>query len=462
MDFYNSELRMLRGFLVRRVLLRVIMIVSAMAMFPFLQFHSHIDPMEIFPWNSNDCVSGRNFFPGLFLKPLSFYGLPLLETSSGLSPSQENVNLMDDVFRELMDKKLLNYGAKALCVGEGMGPAVSMLRELGFSDAFGLIRHPFLARKGFVYKLEFPDDSFDFVFSRGLYRVSVPALLVLEIERILQPGGVGAMLLGVSGYNPDGLIKITTTISSFLKSSEIINVHGINSFALVVFKKKSDDFSSFEYFRLPNECPSVTTNKPFMGYLEPLVEEKLIEPENNISYLPKFMDISNRERLVYIDVGAGEFDSSSIAKLFLPFYPMQSRTFEIYAIDHNVSVLTSYNKIPGITFIYDPELSEKQATVDFDSTLEMGLSSYFPSERFNFLRWFKETVAVGDFAVLKMNVGGVGFKLLHGLIKSGAICLVDELFLRCPNSNDVRVATGGDCLHLFKALRSSGVFVHQW
>ncbi|XP_077252655.1 uncharacterized protein LOC143892070 [Tasmannia lanceolata] len=474
MAFKNSELQMLRGFLVRRVLLRVFMVATLIAMFPFIQFMSHIEPMEIFSWNSSDCVSGRNIFPGFLLKPLSFYVLPLLESSSALNLYKENVNLMSDVIRELMDKKILNYGAKVLCVGEGMGPAVSALRKLGFSDAFGLIRHPLLARQGFAYKLEFRDDSFDFVFSRGLDRVAVPALLVLEIERILKPGGVGAMLVGVSSFNMGSLIKIATPISSFLKSSDIVNVHRIDSFALVVFKKRcndfktfaSNDFSSFAYYRLPNECPSVTINKPLIEYLEPLVEEKPVGTKNNISYLSKFLDISNRERLVYIDVGAGEFVSSSIAKWFLPFYPMQSRTFEIYAIDHNASVLTSYNKMPGITFVYDPALPQKQATVDFDPILEMGSSSDNPYEppsgRFDFLHWLKETVAIGDFAVLKMNLGAVGFKLLHELFESGAICLVDELFLHCPNSTDVRDATGGDCLHLFKALRNSGVFVHQW
>nr|DAD20172.1 TPA_asm: hypothetical protein HUJ06_021635 [Nelumbo nucifera] len=90
--------------------------------------------------------------------------------------------------------------AKALCVGEGSDLVVSTLRELGFLDALGVERHLFfsLMRKSFTYKLEFKDNSFDFVFSRALDRVSVPALLVFDIERVLRPGGVGSVLVDIT------------------------------------------------------------------------------------------------------------------------------------------------------------------------------------------------------------------------------------------------------------------------
>ena len=81
-------------------------------------------------------------------------------------------------------------------------------------------------------------------------------------------------------------------------------------------------------------------------------------------------------------------------------------------------------------------------------------------EKFDFLAWFKETVQYADFVVLKMNAGSVELKFLSDIFENGAICYVDELFLKCPERGGD--ASKGSCMDIYKDLRSNGVYVHQW
>lgn len=91
---------------------------------------------------------------------------------------------------------------------------------------------------------------------------------------------------------------------------------------------------------------------------------------------------------------------------------------------------------------------------------------------FDFANWLKSTVSEEDFVVMKMDVEGTEFDLIPMLFKTGAICLIDEIFLEChynrwqkccPGERSSKyVKTYGQCLKLFTSLRDSGVLVHQW
>ncbi|XP_057509134.1 uncharacterized protein LOC130791819 [Actinidia eriantha] len=211
----------------------------------------------------------------------------------------------------------------------------------------------------FRVELDFKDNYFDFVFSRALDKVSFPALLVLEIEHVLQPGGTSAMLVGASSFYSGGLIRSATPVSSFLKSSSVVHVCGIRSLTLVIFKKRFDNVAFFQHYRLPSECLSITNNKRFIEFMEPL-DENSGPIEMKLSYLPEFMNISSRNRFIYINIGAGELVNSSISEMFKPFYPMEPRAFNNYVVDHNTSVLSSYVKNPIVTFVYHPGLAGGQ------------------------------------------------------------------------------------------------------
>lgn len=362
-------------------------------------------------------------------------------------------NLTISVIRELMNQEMLSSDARALCVGEGSDSIASTLRELGFSNAFGVHRNPILSllQKQYARNLEFDSNSFDFVFSRTLDRASVPALLVLEIERVLRPGGVGAMLVGPMNFHTRSLVRSATPVSLLLRSSEILHVCGISSFTLIVFKKQLESVAFFDNYKLPNECPSISKNKAFMQYIEPLVDQKPTQ-SHGLSYLPKFLNISSRNRLIYINMGAGEFDLH---------YPIHPDAFNVYVVDHNASALTSHVKKPGVTFVYHPGLVEDDKTESSLMSVDY-LEAPLHEEQFEFIDWFKETAKDGDFVVLMMNAGVTQLKVLFELFTSGAICHVDELFLRCSDGVDCRTSYCRDCMSLFNGLRNAGVFVHRW
>ncbi|XLU30099.1 hypothetical protein S245_066165 [Arachis hypogaea] len=91
---------------------------------------------------------------------------------------------------------------------------------------------------------------------------------------------------------------------------------------------------------------------------------------------------------------------------------------------------------------------------------------------FDFAAWLKNTVSKNDFVVVKMDVEGTKFDLIPRLFETGAICLVDEIFLECHYNRWQRCCPGqrsakygktyDQCLQLFNSLRQSGVLVHQW
>lgn len=484
MAFNAWKLHTLRGSIARRVFFRTILFATAMAIFPFLQLSCNKETMVTYEVKSDSNIktvasdtsyevksdmkiktvaseSSHLLSPKQFLKPISSYAFSKLPTFLAY---KENENLTTKMFRELIDMKLLNSNVKALCVGEGSALAVSELRRLGFTNAIGVKRHlfSFLTRKSLIRELDLDDlecNSFDFVFSRAPSRVSVPALFVIEIERILKSGGIGAIVLEMTTSGPGNLIKTVTPILSFLKSSDVVHVSSVDSFSVVVFKKKQDTVNPFEHYQLPDECASIKNTKPLIEHLEPL-EKKPLGREGNFSYLPKFLDVSSRKRFIYIDIGPGQFVSSNVTNRFFNSYPMDSRDFNIYVVDQDTTVLTSYVNRPGITFVYHPGLSgNKIAEVSEE------VDDFFPylsDEGFDFLVWFKSIVTDGDFVVLKMNAAGVELKFLHELFETGAICLVDELFLHCPESADTKDGARGDCVDMVEGLRNTGVFVHQW
>lgn len=449
-------------------MLRALMFVLAVVVLCLMQMADEARLIEPVTTNADECSFGLLSNPEFNLTRIldsaaSNFARPLFGASSTL-PCKESENLTKAVFEALMEKNFLQSDAGVLCVGEKSASAVLALRHLGFFNAFGVDRHPSfsLLKRRFVYELNFEDNHFDFVFSEDLDRVSIPALLVLEMERVLRPGGTGAMLVPPRGaYSGGGLVgsgSATPAAATFLKSSDVVHVCGVGAFTLVVFKKRPESFASFEHFHLPPSCPSIDNNKPFMKFIEPLSDKRL-KPE--LAYLPDSMNISSRNKMIYINLGAGEYAKTSVAKMSKPYCSNHHSAFEVYIIDHKTSVLSSFVMDPGITFVYHPALAGEAAAPDVSS--DEFLSAPSDEEGFDFVSWFKETVSDGDFVVLMMKAKLAELNILVELFASGAICHVDELFLRCSDAADCETtAVCGDCMNLFKSLRKSGVYVHQW
>ncbi|KAI3738707.1 hypothetical protein L2E82_28809 [Cichorium intybus] len=418
MDFKALKWQLVRGVLARRLILGTLCFAVAMFIVSFTRMAYEIGTNESIFVNFDKCSLDLN-----------------------LNHYSHTKNLTRIVIEELMNKKMISLDSRTLSVSEGSDSDLLTLRELGIIHAFGVHRNQI------DHELDFKTNSFDFILSRTFNNVPIPPLLVLEIERVLRPGGVSAMFVGFSTFNMGSLVRSATPVSLLLRSSEILHVCGIGSFALIVFKKRLENVAFFKDYKLPNECQSVSKNKPFMEHIEPL-DQKL----NKITYLPKFMNVSSRNRLIYINIGKDELEVN---------YPINRKEFNVFVVDYNVSAFSSYVKKRGVTFVYHPGLVEDDKnlapSVDNGDYLEAPLHE----ERFEFVDWFKETAKDGDFVVLTMNAGVMHLKVLFELFESGAICRVDEMFIRCLDGVDCRNSRCKDCSSLFNGLRNAGVFVHR-
>ncbi|KAF1880053.1 hypothetical protein Lal_00022182 [Lupinus albus] len=458
MDSKVFKFNIFNGSIAKQVFFRALFLASAISLLSLFLFLSTMDFVSLTPKTYIDCSSESSqsqskeatITPGSYL-----FQSRVLNTFWGSFESlscSKDMNLTLSVLKKLIGKRLLTRELKSLCLGQDSSIVVSAMQQLGFSSVKGVNNHSVFSikqKKNIVHELQYLDCSFDFVFSKDLDKNSVPALLVFEVERVLKPGGIGALLLGPA-YG---------SVSSLLRSSNVVHVDYVNELSVVVFKKGSENRSSlFCKYNLPSECASVTSTKPLIELMEPLVDEITtqtppFEYEKRISYLPKFVDLFTRKKLVYIDIGVEVLLNANVTDWFLPFYPIDQKAFNVYFVHHNTSIMLSHVKKPGVSFVYHPGL---------DGNIRDPNAG---EEEFDFLKWFQETVRHANFVVLKMNAGKAEMKLLADLVESGAICSIDEIFLSCSGSGDGNGKTLSrreNCMDIYKGLRSCGVYVHQW
>ncbi|PIN13729.1 hypothetical protein CDL12_13651 [Handroanthus impetiginosus] len=248
-----------------------------------------------------------------------------------------------------------------------------------------------------------------------------------------------------------------------------------------------------EYCKVPDHKKELIRNLEPLIAQEPLdIWEGLGKEEKNIKYLPSIMDLSSKDRFIYIDLGAREYDSS-IGSWFLKQYPKQNKTFEIYAVEADKSFHKEYKSRKGVTLLpYAAWI--RNETVVFGSkpiivkdkvwrmrpfgriegqkAQEDKRSAVVKVQAFDFVDWLKRTIKPTDFVVVKMDVEGTEVTLIRELVERGAICLIDELFMECHFDRYVKCCSGerinrfnfsyDQCYNMFSELRKMGSFVHQW
>lgn len=238
------------GSLSRTIFFRILLLASAISIVSLLYSLPTMDFGSIAPKTyDHDCAVEFEDHSNLTLTPGSYlFQSRILNTFWGSFDSlncKKEINLVSTVVKELMSQRLLwNSEAESLCIGEYSDIAVSSMQNLGFSN---VINHRFISfnKKNFVYSLDhYRDFSFDFVLLKDLEKIAVPALLVLEVERILKPNGVSALLVKVDSdsvysNNSRDMLRIASPIS-LLKFSTILHVGFVNNHGLVVFKKNSE------------------------------------------------------------------------------------------------------------------------------------------------------------------------------------------------------------------------------
>eukprot|EP00249_Psilotum_nudum_P025251 c29548_g1_i1 orf=521-2167(-) len=435
---------------------------------------------------------------------------------------RRKVDVFSSIFQELVKKNILGAASKALCIGARVGQEVLALKEIGVQDATGidLVPAPPLVVRGDIHKHPFKDNTFDFEFSNVFDHALFPAVFVSEIERTLKPGGHVVIHVSVKRrgdkYSANDLYSVDALISLF-NNSDIVHIREVDGFGLdteVVLRKRlpsqagyhvlqNGKHDSFAYkgrddriikFGTSKNCYVSKFKYKLVKYAEPLLDEEPKESwitskhMKNIRYLPSFTDISNRGNYIYVDVGARGYDSS-IGSWFKKDYPKQNHSFSIYAVEPDQSFAAEYAKLedvkllPYAAWVRNESLQIRvqnqgmllkggRTSGQIDIVVPGSLSSVLTEaaelrkvEGFDFAQWLKQTVSVNDYVVVKMDTEGTEFDLLPRMFETGAICLVDELFLQCHWKQTARgktVKTYGDCLALLKAMRRSGVLAHQW
>ncbi|XP_010683597.2 uncharacterized protein LOC104898243 [Beta vulgaris subsp. vulgaris] len=423
---------------------------------------------------------------------------------------RKSVQYYSSVFQDLISDGFLSPQSKSLCVDTPLGQEVFALRELGVSDAIGVSKK---ASKPLVVSLKdsgrrqpFEDNAFDIVFYGGggkIDELSKFSEVSEEIGRTLKPEGYLVVHTRTNDtYSLHSFIALFNCCT-FIKSREI---HG--------FSDENDDGSGIirEIVMKKEEHGSVYSKECSVvpGYKQEIVSkaEKLIGKEplkpwltlkkniQNVKYLPSMVDISFKSRYIYVDVGARSY-GSSIGSWFKKQYPKQNKTFEVYAIEADKSFHQEYEAKKKWVKLLPYAAWVKNETLYFEVNHDpgddpeekgskgRGMGRIKPVQShdgvssgvdkivgFDFAQWLKETVTERDFVVMKMDVEGTEFDLIPRLFETGAICLIDEIFLECHYNRWQRCCPGersakyektyDQCLNLFTSLRARGVLVHQW
>ncbi|KZV17155.1 hypothetical protein F511_29462 [Dorcoceras hygrometricum] len=444
--------------------------------------------------------------------PSTSKNIPYLWTTEGF---QKAVNFYSTIFQDLVSEGFLSYSSKSLCVETPTGADVFALRENGVDDSIGVFKKPSkpLVVSGEGVRQPFADEVFDFVFCGGgvVEKSMRSGDFAAEIGRTLKPEGFLVVHTAAKDkYSFASFLDLFNCCK--LVKTEDIRGHDPNMlFVRQIVMKKAGKNLDTGRSSLPgmqdsggkavDNCFVSNYKKELIQKAEPLIDKEPLKPwialkENlrNIKYLSSMVDISFKRRYVYIDVGARSY-GSSIVSWFKKQYPKQNKTFDIYAIEADKSFHDEYKYKKGVTLLpyaawirnetlsfeinQDPSHKEAEKGRGMGRILPVQPSSDSRSSHqvdeiqgFDFADWLKNTVSENDYVVMKMDVEGTEFDLIPKLFETGAICLIDEIFLECHYNRWQRCCVGerttkyqktyGECLKLFTSLRKSGVLVHQW
>jgi len=416
------------------------------------------------------------------------------------------VRFYSSVFQDLIDGGFLSPAAKSLCVETPTGNDVLALRGIGVTDAIGISKKalPPLVKSGEARRIPFANGTFNFVFAGdgALERSPRPAEFVAEIARTLKPEGFAAFHVKANDtYSFNSFVDLFNFCCNVVKVNDVLEFDSSMSHVReVVVKKERHGIGSDSNSDSNEKCSVPEYKKKLVRNAEALIEEEPLKPwitlkrnVKNIRYLSSMVDISFKDRYVYVDVGARSY-GSSIGSWFRKQYPKQNKTFHVYAIEADKTFHQEYGLKKGVTLLpYAAWVRNESLVFEINrgpgekvQGKGRGMGRIQPLQSsggfdggevekipgFDFADWLKNTVSKNDFVVMKMDVEGTEFDLIPRLFETGAICLVDEIFLECHYNRWQRCCPGqrspkyektyDQCLQLFTSLRQSGVLVHQW
>ncbi|XP_071737982.1 uncharacterized protein [Rutidosis leptorrhynchoides] len=396
-----------------------------------------------------------------------------------------------NVFQDLIFDGFLTTDSKTLSIGIQFHQYTAALKQLGVMDT--------KSTKKNVY-LPFQNDSFDFQFltHTGLDCSDDPARFASELSRTLKLEGY--LVIHTESKDSYSLNSLLDLFDSFklIRSREIaFQYWKVPLVREIVLRKQNRVLRRRRNF--PGSCSVSEYKKELIRNLEPLIVEEPLKPWiefktnlKNIKYLSKMADISFKTRYVYIDVGARSY-GSSIGSWFKKHYPTQNKSFKIFAIVADKRFHQEYESKKKITLLpyaawvrneslffeinrepnnKNEEKGQGMGRVQSAQTSTNFIRDPNKIQGFDFAIWVRNTFVEKDFVVMKMDVEGSEFDLIERMVETGAICLIDEMFLECHYNRWQKCCNGerstkyqkvySECIELFTSLREKGVLVHQW
>ncbi|GJV27716.1 putative methyltransferase FkbM, methyltransferase type protein 11 [Tanacetum coccineum] len=398
-----------------------------------------------------------------------------------------------NVFQDLIVDGILTTGSTALVLNFPAsfpaGDDVYALKEIGVEK---------VEKSVIGKKIKSFGENYDFVFS-GDFSGNVPAGFPEEVCRSLKMGGylVVHTFGGNDGYSLNSFIHLFSCCK-FVHSRRFESFDHTKKIHEIVMKKVNDG-GNVKKKTDDGKCAVSGEKYNIVKKAEPLIMKEPLKPWialkrniENVKYLSSMVDISFKRRYVYVDVGSRSY-GSSIVSWFKKQYPKQNKTFHVYAVEADKHFHDQYKGKKGVTLLpYAAWVKNESLVFEINQTpgdenvekgrgmgriqpVESGggiVNSVDEIQGFDFAEWLKDTVTEQDFVVMKMDVEGTEFDLIPRLIETGAICLVDEVFLECHYNRWQKCCPGvrspkyqktyGQCMDLFKQLRQLGVLVHQW
>jgi len=214
-------------------------------------------------------------------------------------------------------------------------------------------------------------------------------------------------------------------------------------------------------------------------------------------FLSRLVNLNAYERKFYLDLGARSYKTSiawfknnyphfdkfkTIAfeadpifhKEYLKYREITYYPLAVWIRNETVTFRAGMAHITNEKVCDDEEVDDcfqSSALLKHDTTLKKGKSTrqqYFTTQAFDFSEYLFRNFKVTDFIVVKMDIEGAEFEVVRHLINTGAVGLIDELFLEghTPELNGIKGISVGhtysEIFDLLGELRELGVHAHEW
>ncbi|KAK8512135.1 hypothetical protein V6N12_031863 [Hibiscus sabdariffa] len=369
------------------------------------------------------------------------------------------VQYYSSIFQDLIAHGYLSPHSKSLCVDTPLGQDVFALKEIGVEDSIGIFKKAAkpLVVKGEGHRIPFDDNTFDFIFSgEARFDASArPVDVASEIARALKPQGFAVVHIKAND---------TYSFNSFLdlfNSCKLVKVHDIDGMDSslpyireIVLKK---DIGILYAHNNNSKCSVSGHRRELVRKAEPLIGEEPLKP-----WITLKRNIKNNKTFHVYAIEADkafhqQYNAKKKTVTLLPYAAWVRNETLLFQVSHDpnqeeASQGSGMGRLRPRQSDVNGEVNEIQA--------------------FDFAEWLNNTVTERDFVVMKMDVEGTEFDLIPRLFETGAICLIDEIFLECHYNRWQRCCPGersrkyeksyGQCLELFTSLREKGILVHQW